>query len=85
MEHAGEPLSAYEIRYDTAGGSGKLLNVGKPTLFEPLFVQGRMRLFGPAETLGEEGRLKVFRPDYSPRRPPSPGRMQPALFPYGGV
>ena len=42
-----------------------------------------MRLFGLAETLGEEGWLKVFRrEDYAPRRSPGPGMMQPALFPY---
>lgn len=87
VEHAGEPLSAYEVRYDTAGGggSGKLLGVGKPTLFETPFVPDQMRLFGPAETLGEEGWLKVFRlEDYAPRRsPPGPRMLQPALFPYG--
>ena len=33
LEHAGEPLSAYEVRYDAADGSGKLLEVDKPTLF----------------------------------------------------
>jgi hypothetical protein len=45
-----------------------------------------MRLFGLAETLGEEGSLKVFwLEDYAPRRSPSPGILQPLLFPYGEV
>ena len=86
VEYAGEPLSAYEVDYDAAGGggSGKLLGVGKPTLFETPFVAGQMRLFGLAETLGERGWLKVFRlEDYAPRRSPGRGMLQPALFPYG--
>jgi hypothetical protein len=45
-----------------------------------------MRLFGLAETLGEEGWLKVFRlEDYAPGRSPSQGMLQPLLFPYGEV
>ena len=58
--------------------------MGKPTLFETPFVPGQMRLFGLAETLGEEGWLKVFRlEDYVPRRSLGTGMLQPALFPYG--
>jgi len=33
----------------------------KPTLFETAFVAGQMRLFGLAETLGEDGWLKAIR------------------------
>ena len=60
---AGEALSAYEVAYDTDGGrgrSGRLLEVKKPTLFETSFVPGQMRLFGLAESLGEDGWLKAL-------------------------
>ena len=86
LEHAGEPLSAYEVRYDPAGGrggSGKLLGVGKPTLFETPFAPGQMRLFGLAETLGDYGWLKMLRlDDYAPRAPHRQGILQQALFAY---
>jgi putative transposase len=86
LEHAGEPLSAYEVRYDPAGGrggSGKLLGVGKPTLFETPFAPGQMRLFGLAETLGDYGWLKMLRlDDYAPREPHRQGILQQALFAY---
>ena len=86
VEHAGEPLSAYEVAYDASGGrsgAGRLLKVGKPTLFEAPFAPGQMRLFGLVETLGEDGWLKAMRlEDYSARRPPRPGMLQQALFPY---
>jgi putative transposase len=86
VEHAGEPLSAYEVAYDAGsgrGGSGRLLEVKKPTLFETPFSAGQMRLFGLAETLGEDGWLKVLRlEDYAARRPQRPQALQQALFPY---
>jgi putative transposase len=86
VEHAGEPLSAYEVAYDAEGGrggSGRLLEVGKPTLFETPFAPGQMRLFGLAETLGEDGWLKALRlEDYAARRPRRPQALQQALFPY---
>lgn len=55
MEHAGEPLSAYEVAYATGSrgcrsGVGRLLEVKKPILFETPFAPGQMRLFGLAET-----------------------------------
>lgn len=54
--------------------------------FETPFVPDQMRLFGLAETIGEEGWLKVFRlEDYAPGRLPSQGMLQPPLFPYGEV
>ncbi len=86
VEHAGAPLSAYEVAYEAAGGrggSGKLLGVGKPTLFETPFASGQLRLFGLAETLGEEGWLKALRlEDYVARGPRRPPALQQALFPY---
>ncbi|MBA3703342.1 MAG: DDE-type integrase/transposase/recombinase, partial [Rubrobacteraceae bacterium] len=89
VEHAGEPLSAYEVAYDARspggrGGSGRLLEVKKATLFETPFAPGQMRLFGLAETLGEEGWLKALRlEDYAARRRPQrPQALQQALFQY---
>ncbi|MDQ3316384.1 MAG: helix-turn-helix domain-containing protein [Actinomycetota bacterium] len=86
VEHAGEPLSAYEVAYDAEGGrggSGRLLEVKKATLFETPFAPGQMRLFGLAETLGENGWLKALRlEDYAVRRPRRSGMLQQALFPY---
>jgi hypothetical protein len=86
VEHTGEPLSAYEVRYDAAGGrggSGKLLGVGKPTLFETPFAPGQMRLFVLAETLGEDGWLKALRlEDYAAKKSRRPPALQQALFPY---
>jgi transposase InsO family protein len=55
VEHAGRPLSSYEVDYDPSGGrggAGRLLRVTRPTLFETPFASGQMRLFGLAETLG---------------------------------
>lgn len=87
VEHAGRPLSSYEIDYDPGGGrsgAGRLLRVGRPTLFETPFAPGQPRLFGLAETLGEDGWLKALRlGDYTARRPRSPTSLQQALFPYG--
>jgi transposase InsO family protein len=86
VEHAGEPLSAYEVAYEAQGGrggSGRLLEVSKPTLFETPFAPSQMRLFGLAETLGEGGWLKALRlEDYVARRPRRPQALQQALFPY---
>ena len=88
VEHAGEPLSAYEVGYDPAGGRGghgRLLEVRKPTLFDTPFTAGQMRLFGLSDTLGEDGWLKALKlEDYAARRPRQPGLLQQqALFPYG--
>ena len=86
VEHAGEPLSSYEVRYDAAvgrGGSGRLLEVKKPTLFETRFSSGQMRLFGLAEGLGEDGWLKALRlEDYAPRSSRQPTALQQVLFSY---
>ena len=87
VEHAGEPLSAYEVADDADGGRGRtggLLEVKKPMLFETSFVPSQMRLFGLAEGLGQAGWLKMLRlDDYAPRKRQRPGMLQQALFPYG--
>jgi putative transposase len=86
VEHAGEPLSAYEVDYEAdgaQGGSGRLLEVRRPTLFETSFASDQMRLFGLAETLGEDGWLKVLRlDDYAPRSSRRPQMLQQVLFAY---
>lgn len=92
LEHAGEPLSAYEVVRDDAAGSpddargrsgGRLAAVRKPMLFETSYVAGQMRLFGLAETLGEDGWLKVLRlEDYAPRSSRRPEMLQQVLFTY---
>jgi hypothetical protein len=90
LEHAGEPLSAYEVARDAAGApddvrgrSGRLAAVRKPTLFESSYVAGQMRLFSLAETLGEDGWLKVLRlEDYAPRSARQPEMLQQVLFTY---
>jgi len=88
VEHAGRPLWAYEVAYDARspvgrGGYGRLLEVSKPTLFETPFASGQLRLFGLAETLGDDGWLKMLRlDDYAPRGPRRPGMLQQALFAY---
>ena len=86
VEHAGEPLSAYEVEYDATGGrsgAGRLLEVKKPTVFETPFALGQMRLFGLAETLGDDGWLKALKlEDYAPRRARRPEMLQQVLFAY---
>ena len=90
LEHAGEPLSAYEVARDAAWSPddarsrpGGLAAVRKPTLFETSYVAGKMRLFGLAEILGEEGWLKVLRlDDYAPRSSRRPEMLQQVLFTY---
>jgi len=88
VEHAGEPLSAYEIDYDAGppggkSGSGRLFGVRKPTLFETPFGLGQPRLFGLAEALGDNGWLKALRlQDYAPRSARPPVMLQQVLFAY---
>jgi hypothetical protein len=86
VEHAGETLSSYEVEHDPAGGrsgSGKFLEVRRPTLFETPFASGQPRLFGLSETLGEGGWLRALRlGDYAPRRTRCPGMLQQVLFAY---
>jgi len=86
VEHAGEPLSAYEVEYDETGGrsgTGSLREVKKPTLFDTTFASGQPRLFGLAETLGDGGWLKMLRlDDYAPRGARRPEMLQQVLFAY---
>lgn len=86
VEYAGEPLSAYEVAYDAVGGrsgSGRLLRVSKPTLFKTPFAPGQMRLFGLAETLGDDGWLKALRlEEYAPRNSRRPEMLQQVLFAF---
>ena len=84
VEHAGEPLSAYEVAYHAAGGSngaGRLLEVNKPTLFETSHASRQPRLFG-LDSLSEGGWLKAVTLADSAARRTRPGSLQQALFPY---
>lgn len=88
VEHAGEPLSAYEVSYDAGssgarGRSGRLLEVKKPTLFETSYASDQPRLFGLADALGDDGWLRMLRlDDYALRRPRRPDMLQHVLFAY---
>jgi transposase InsO family protein len=86
VEHAGEPLSSYEVAFEPSGGrrgTGRLLEVKRPTLFETRLAPGQGRLFGLYEVLGNEGWLKALKlEDYAPRRPRQPGMLQQVLFAY---
>ena len=80
VEHAGEPLSRYEVRVEEE--TGKLRSVRRPRLFGTSAVVAQPRLFG-LEALGEAGWLKALRLEgYAPRRPQGPPALQQALFPY---
>jgi hypothetical protein len=46
LEHAGEPLSRYEVEHEPS--TGKLRRVSLPTLFETSFLLGQPRLFNLA-------------------------------------
>ena len=59
-----------------------MLEVEKATLFETPPAD-QTRLFGLAETLGEDGWPKAFRmEDYTPRAPRRPDMLEQALFAY---
>ncbi len=80
VEHAGEPLSRYEVRVEVE--TGKLRSVGRPRLFGTSAAVAQPRLFG-LDALGEAGWLKALRLEgYAPRRPRGPLALQQALFPY---
>jgi hypothetical protein len=82
VEHAGEPLSRYEVRVEAA--TGELRSVERPRLFESSHGRNRpqQRLF-PLNDLGEGGWLKAMRlRGYAPRGPRRPRSLQQALFPY---
>ena len=68
VEYGGEALSRYEVEYDPAigGGSvGHLKGVKSHSLFETsaALAARPLRLFDLAETLGEEGWIKVLKLD----------------------
>ena len=82
VEHAGEPLSRYEVMLEP--DTGELRSVARPRLFESSRALRRPqgRLFA-LETLGEGGWLKAMRlAGYAPRSPRRPASLQEALFPY---
>lgn len=80
LEHAGEPLSRYEVRVKAE--TGELRSVGRPRLFGTSAAVAQPRLFG-LDVLGEAGWLKALRLEgYTPRRPRGPLALQQALFPY---
>jgi len=80
LEHAGEPLSRYEVRVEAE--TGRLRSVGRARLFGTSAAVAQPRLFG-LDALGEAGWLKALRLEgYAPRRPRGPLALQQALFPY---
>ena len=80
VEHAGEPLSRYEVSVEEH--AGVLRSVGRPRLFETSAVVAQPRLFG-LDALGEGGWLKALKLEgYAPRRPGPPQGLQGALFPF---
>jgi transposase len=83
LEHAGEPLSRYEVEHDAAGSrAGKLLAVGRPVLFETARALPQPRLFR-LDVLGESGWLKALKlEEYAPRRPSGSPALQQILFSY---
>ena len=82
VEHAGEPLSRYEVRVEAA--TGELRSVARPRLFEnPHGLSRPQRRLFALDALGEGGWLTALRLDgYSPRAPRRPQPLQEALFPY---
>ncbi len=79
LEHAGEPLSRYEVRVEPK--TGKLRSVERPRIFGSSHGRDRpqRRLFA----LDEVGWLKALRlDDYAPRGPRRPEMLQQALFPH---
>ena len=82
VEHAGEPLSRYEVRFER--DTGELGSVARPRLFENSHGLRRpqQRLFA-LDALGEGGWLKAMRLEgYAPRAPRRPHALQRTLFPY---
>ena len=82
VEHAGEPLSRYDVRVEAA--TGDLRSVARPRLFENShgLYRSQRRLFA-LDALGEGGWLKALKLDgYAPRAPQRPRALQQAIFPY---
>lgn len=79
VEHAGEPISRYEVEF--AAGTGKPQSLSRPVLFETTIALSQPKLFG-LDSLGEGGWLKTMRlEDYATRRSPT-GSLQQTLFAY---
>jgi len=84
VEHAGEPLSRYEVEYrpGSAGAAGELRSVRFLELFETAHPLAQLKLFGLQEVLGD-GWLKALKLDgYAPRQFRHPEALQQVLFPY---
>jgi len=84
VEHAGEPLSRYEVEYrpGSAGAAGELRSVRFLELFETAHPLAQLKLFGLQEVLGD-GWLKALKLDgYAPRQFRYPEALQQVLFPY---
>jgi len=82
LEHAGEPLSRYEVRVEP--DTGKLRSVARPRIFENShgLTRPQQRHFA-LDALGEGGWLKALRlKGYTPRSPARPDALQQALFRY---
>ena len=80
VEHAGEPLSRYEVEF--VDGTEKPRALARPVLFETTVMLPQPKLFGLA-SLGETGWLKTLMlEDYAPRRRAQPESLQQALFAY---
>jgi len=80
LEHGGEPLCRYEVRFEVS--TGELRSVGRPKLFESSHMSPQPKLFALG-SLGEGGWLKAMRlRGYAPRSPRRPQVLQQTLFPY---
>jgi putative transposase len=80
VEYGGQPLSRYDVAYETDGGA--LARVTRPRLFGNPHAAPQPRLFDLG-ALGEAGWLKALRLEgYAPRRPGPPRSLQDALFPF---
>jgi len=80
LEHAGQALARYDATWEE--GSGRLLTVTRPRLFETPHASPQMRLFG-LQSLGTDGWLQALKLDeYTPRRPRKPLALQQVLFPH---
>jgi hypothetical protein len=80
VEHAGEPLSRYDVKVEP--DTGALRSVGRPRLFETPRALPQPRLFA-LHALGEGGWLKAMRlGGYALRGPRRPRGLQQALFAY---
>jgi putative transposase len=82
VEHAGEPLSRYEVEQALGSRVGKLQAVRRPVLFESSHMLPQPRLFR-LDVLGEGGWLKALKlEEYAPRRPRGSLALQQILFAY---